>query len=319
MWSRCCCASALLCGRCARASCLLLHACDRLPAACGGPVANALCRAALMCSDAPRSWLKPQHSQPTETALTLLLQLAFTGDRQRRGAARLEPRNRRRQYGQRGAAPLRVARVRRPCHRQGHRDRLPHGPGQRQHEDCCEGVVADRGVHGDCVGHPHERWATAVSCGYLRLHARPLTTQPKLDSPLPPTTPLTPPCITSLLVPPGDLRITPVLDERMLLWAFKAPPAVNVKLAVKGPIGGADLSQFQFIQVRCGGLRICSRTRTLLPPVAAQIATQLCRALLLRRPRSYLFACAHSLHTQAAILHPTPTGHRGSGDPGAVC
>ena len=46
----------------------------------------------------------------------------------------------------------------------------------------------------------------------------------------------------------GDLRITPVLDQRMLLWGFKRAPSVNVKLAVKGPIGGADLSQFQFIQ-----------------------------------------------------------------------
>ena len=39
----------------------------------------------------------------------------------------------------------------------------------------------------------------------------------------------------------------------MLLWGFKKAPAVNVKLAVKGPIGGADLTQFQFIQVRRGG------------------------------------------------------------------
>ncbi|KAI8466970.1 MAG: hypothetical protein J3K34DRAFT_524124 [Monoraphidium minutum] len=46
----------------------------------------------------------------------------------------------------------------------------------------------------------------------------------------------------------GDLRITPLLDQRMLLWGFLRPPAVNVKLAVKGPLGGADLSQFQFIQ-----------------------------------------------------------------------
>lgn len=45
----------------------------------------------------------------------------------------------------------------------------------------------------------------------------------------------------------------------MLLWGFKKAPKVNVKLAVKGPIGGADLTQFQFIQVRerrraCGAL-----------------------------------------------------------------
>jgi hypothetical protein len=50
--------------------------------------------------------------------------------------------------------------------------------------------------------------------------------------------------------PPGDLRITPRLDQRILLWGFKRAPSTNVKLAVKGPIGGADLSQFQFIQVR---------------------------------------------------------------------
>ncbi|KIY97382.1 hypothetical protein MNEG_10578, partial [Monoraphidium neglectum] len=46
----------------------------------------------------------------------------------------------------------------------------------------------------------------------------------------------------------GDLRITPRLDQRILLWGFKRAPSTNVKLAVKGPIGGADLSQFQFIQ-----------------------------------------------------------------------
>ncbi|GBF90558.1 hypothetical protein Rsub_03129 [Raphidocelis subcapitata] len=46
----------------------------------------------------------------------------------------------------------------------------------------------------------------------------------------------------------GELRMTPIMDQRMLLWAFKQAPSVNVKLAVKGPIGGADLSQFQFIQ-----------------------------------------------------------------------
>ncbi len=51
----------------------------------------------------------------------------------------------------------------------------------------------------------------------------------------------------------GDLRLTPVLDQRMLLWAFKVPPSVSVRLAVQGPIGGAayDVSQFAFIQVRC--------------------------------------------------------------------
>jgi len=59
--------------------------------------------------------------------------------------------------------------------------------------------------------------------------------------------------------PPGELRITPMMDQRILLWGFKKAPQVNVKLAVKGPIGaGADLSQFAFIQVlfrclvRCG-------------------------------------------------------------------
>jgi hypothetical protein len=57
----------------------------------------------------------------------------------------------------------------------------------------------------------------------------------------------------------GELRITPILDQRMLLWGFKKPPAVNVKLAVKGPIGaGADLSQFQFIQVGVMRARVLS-------------------------------------------------------------
>lgn len=55
------------------------------------------------------------------------------------------------------------------------------------------------------------------------------------------------------------MRITPAMDQRMLLWGFKQPPAVNVKLAVKGPIGGADLSQFQFIQVHFVRLRRAAR------------------------------------------------------------
>jgi hypothetical protein len=99
--------------------------------------------------------------------------------------------------------------------------------------------------------------------------------------------------------PAGDLRITPILDQRMLLWGFRKPPAVNVKLAVKGPIGaGADLSQFQFIQVRPRA-RVLAHAFLAPGPACRRPPISLCLAT--RQPAGPLRPLARSAARRACL------------------
>lgn len=52
---------------------------------------------------------------------------------------------------------------------------------------------------------------------------------------------------------PGHMRIIPLLQHRMLLVAFKSPPAVRVSLSLSAPLfktalSPGDLGQLNFIQ-----------------------------------------------------------------------
>lgn len=47
----------------------------------------------------------------------------------------------------------------------------------------------------------------------------------------------------------GDIRILPVFEHRMLLYSFKEPPRLDLKLGVTGPaIGKMSIPEFDFLK-----------------------------------------------------------------------
>lgn len=47
----------------------------------------------------------------------------------------------------------------------------------------------------------------------------------------------------------GNVRVLPVFEHRMLLYSFKEPPRLDMKLGVKGPaIGKMEIPQFDFVK-----------------------------------------------------------------------